>query len=39
MQVVGYVAVAVVAAGFVVGLGLTVRSLPDINRYRKIRKM
>jgi hypothetical protein len=39
VQVVGYVALGVVALGVLVSLGLVGRSVPDMSRYRRIRKM
>jgi hypothetical protein len=39
MQVVGWVAVGVVAAVVVGGAVLGVRSIPDVQRYLKIRRM
>lgn len=39
MAIVGYVAVAVVAVAVLGGLGLTIRSIPDLARYRKLRRM
>ena len=39
MQIVGYVALGVVAVGIVFGVAVAGRSMPDISRYRRIRKM
>lgn len=39
MAVVGYVAVGVVAVGVVAGVGMVVASMPDLARYRRLRKM
>jgi hypothetical protein len=39
MQVVGWVAVGVVAAVVIGGAVLGVRSIPDVQRYLKIRRM
>ncbi len=39
MSVVGYIAVALVAVGVLVALAVLVRSIPDIRRYSRIRKM
>jgi hypothetical protein len=39
VQIVGYVFLALIAVGVLVGIVLTLRSLPDIARYRRIRKM
>jgi hypothetical protein len=39
VQIVGYVALGVVALGVLLSLGLIGRSVPDISRYRRIRKM
>ncbi len=39
MQAVGVVAVGVVAVGVAVGVSLVVSSLPDINRYLRLRRM
>jgi hypothetical protein len=39
MDIVGYVFLGILAVVIVVGLALTLRSLPDIARYRRIRRM
>jgi hypothetical protein len=39
VQIVGYVFLALIAVGVLVAIGLTLSSLPDIARYRRIRKM
>ncbi len=39
MIVVGWIAVAVVAVVVVAGVVTLIMSIPDINRYRKIRQM
>jgi hypothetical protein len=39
MQIVGYVFLAIIAVGVIIGLGLGVMALPDFARYRRIRKM
>ena len=39
MDVVGWVAVGVVAAAVLVGVAVGVSSIPDARRYMKIRKM
>jgi hypothetical protein len=39
MQVVGYVFLGLIAVGILVGLVFVLASLPDIVRYRKIRRM
>ncbi|MGE2734096.1 DUF6893 family small protein [Mycolicibacterium vaccae] len=39
MRVVGYVAVAVVAAAVLAGVAIGVQSIPDIQRYLKMRRM
>lgn len=39
MDVVGWVAVGVVAAAVLVGVAVGVGSIPDARRYMKIRKM
>ncbi len=39
MQIVGYVFLALLAVLVLIGFGLTVRSLPDIARYLRIRRM
>jgi uncharacterized membrane protein len=39
MNIVGYVFLAVIAIGILVGLTLFVVALPDIARYRRIRRM
>ncbi|MDH6247808.1 hypothetical protein M2432_005480 [Mycobacterium sp. OTB74] len=39
MQVVGWVAVAVVAAVVVAGGLISVRSIPDMRRYMRMRRM
>lgn len=39
MQIVGYVALGVVAVGVLLTLGLVGSAVPDISRYRRIRKM
>jgi hypothetical protein len=39
MQVVGWVAVGVVAAVILGGVAVGVRSVPDLQRYLKIRRM
>jgi hypothetical protein len=39
MNIVGYVFLAVIAVGVVFGLVMFVAALPDIARYRRIRRM
>jgi hypothetical protein len=39
VQVVGYVFLALIAVGILIGLALVLASLPDIARYLKIRRM
>jgi hypothetical protein len=39
MDVVGFVALGVVAVGVLTGVGLVVASLPDLARYRRLRRM
>jgi hypothetical protein len=39
MQVVGWIAVGVVAAAILGGAAIGVRSIPDMQRYMKIRRM
>jgi hypothetical protein len=39
MDIVGYVFLAVIAIGVLFALVLTVMALPDIARYRRIRRM
>jgi hypothetical protein len=39
MQFVGYVFLGLIAVGILTGLVLVLRSLPDIARYLKIRRM
>ncbi|WP_408637393.1 DUF6893 family small protein [Nocardia aurea] len=39
METVGVIALALVAAGAVFGVLLGVRSIPDVKRYMKIRRM
>jgi hypothetical protein len=39
MQVVGYVFLGLIAVGILTGLVLVLRSVPDIARYLKIRRM
>lgn len=39
MAIVGYVAVAVLGVGILVGVGLVAASLPDIGRYLRMRRM
>jgi hypothetical protein len=39
VQVLGYIFLVVIAVGVVVGVVLTLAALPDIARYRRIRKM
>jgi hypothetical protein len=39
MQIVGYVFLALIAVGVLTGLGLFVMAMPDIARYRRMRKM
>jgi Sec-independent protein translocase protein TatA len=39
MQIVGYVFLALIAVGVVIGLVMGAASLPDIARYFRIRKM
>jgi hypothetical protein len=39
MQVVGYVFLGLIAVGILFGLVFVLASLPDIARYRKIRRM
>jgi hypothetical protein len=39
MRVVGYVAGLVVAGGILAGLAVGIRSIPDVRRYARMRKM
>ena len=39
MQIVGYVFLAIIAVGVVIGLALGAMALPVFARYRRIRKM
>lgn len=39
MNIVGFVFLGIIALGVLIALVLTVRSLPDIARYLRIRKM
>ena len=39
MAVVGYIALALVAVVVLVGVAVLIRSIPDIRRYSRIRKM
>jgi len=39
MQIVGYVFLAIIAVGVVGGVAMTALALPDIARYRRIRRM
>jgi hypothetical protein len=39
MQIVGYVFLAIIAVGILIGLTLGAMALPDFARYRRIRKM
>jgi hypothetical protein len=39
MQIVGYVFLGLIAVGVLTGLALFVMAMPDIARYRRIRKM
>lgn len=39
MRTVGYVAIGVVAVAVAAGVSLAVRSIPDISRYRRLRRM
>jgi hypothetical protein len=39
MNIVGWVFLGLIAAAILIGLALTLRSIPDIARYLRIRKM
>lgn len=39
MEVVGYAAIAIAAVGVAAGVGLLVASVPDLNRYLRLRRM
>lgn len=39
METLGLVSVLVVGAGVVVGAAVVIMSMPDINRYRRLKKM
>jgi hypothetical protein len=39
MNIVGYIFLALIAVGIIVGLGFFLASIPDIARYSRIRKM
>jgi hypothetical protein len=39
MAVIGYIATAIAAIIAFIGLILGIRSIPDLNRYRRLRKM
>ena len=39
MNIVGFVFLGLIAVVVLIGIGLTIRSLPDIARYLRIRRM
>jgi hypothetical protein len=39
VDIVGYVFLGIIAVFILIGVGMTLSSIPDIRRYRRVRKM